>query len=406
MTTPAARFIGAMSNHRFNPFTGADMSISKTEDHVTVPTGSPFCLQLLEVPLKEIPSTVVVYNYPDAITMTEVETSPILGQYRVDYPSPAGHGTGMIEFNSGDAGKDLRITYKATGSSIVTEFMDTFVPWASPTPGENQGVIFKTVGGIPNTPVWAYFPKRYFYDGEAIYNGAGESESSGLFRFKKGSNDTKVFLDLKGAKLHQGKYSELEIHNHDIAAAATDPAGEHSHTIPDHGHALGTLGINQTPHGHDVVPVAHMHEVVACSVDPGTIPTTEISAAASLSAENAIVSLTGVVAGSGILTSATQADHGHNIPATSTYNTGTSPKTYPDTVKVYIDGVDKTANILALLIGWTKLGDGTDTHIFVTTGTGEMDVTSLLGAGTMHEIRITEPVEDKGGRILLHLEVY
>jgi len=74
-------------------------------------------------------------------------------------------------------------------------------------------------------------------------------------------------------------------------------------------------------------------------------------------------------------------------------------------VKVYIDGVDKTSEILSLS-GLGHLGDGTDSHGFVTTGTGEMDITALLAGGTMHEIKITEPVSGRGGRVLLHLEIH
>lgn len=372
MTIPIARFISGYQNHRFNPFTGADMAVSKTEDHIPVPSSSPFCLQLLEVPRKEIPSTVVIYDYPDGITMTEVATSPTLGQYRVDYPiADGGHGTGMIEFNSGDAGKDIRVQYKATGSPVIAEFLDTLVSWPSPSPGANQGVIFKS-----GVPTWAYFPKRYFHEGSAIYHASGETKSSFLFRFKKGANDTKALLELKGAELHQGFYTELADHDHGGTTGANG-----GHSTPAHSHDQGSLAGSQPKHFHDY--------------DQGD------GAAVSLHTSqdgDEAVTISGSTGSAG---SGSTPDHAHDIPSDST-----TPKTYPDQLKVYIDGVDKTANILALLSGWTKLGDGTNTHVFVTAGTGELDITSLLAGGTMHEIMVTEPIAAAGGRVLLHLEVY
>lgn len=374
MTTPISRFIGGYADHRYNPFTSADMAISKTEDHVAVPSSSPFCLQLLEVPRKETPSTVVVYNYTDGITMTEVVTTPTLGQYWVDYPSPAGQGTGMIAFNSGDAGKDIRVQYKATGSPVVAEFLDTFIPWPSPTPGQNQGVIFQS-----GVPIWAYFPKRYFHSENVIYNAADEFESQLIFDFKMGANDSKVILRLKGAKVHQAFYTELMQHTHGPGSLGTDQPGNHSHTLADHTHAA--------------TQPSHTHYYQAAV--PGTSTQSGIGGA-----DNP------TIAGSGQLSSASAGNHSHGVSSGVTASQGTTPKTYPDSLKAYIDGVDKTANILALLSGWTKLGDGTNTHALVTAGTGELDITALVPAGTYHEIIVTEPVSAAGGRVLLHLEVY
>jgi hypothetical protein len=381
---PVSRFIGGYANHRFNPFTAADMAVSKTEDHVMVPTSSPFCLQLLEVPRKDSPSSVVIYNYTDGITMAEVVTSPTLGQFRVDYPSPAGQGTGLIEFNSGDAGKDIRIVYMATGSPIVAEFLDAFVRWPSPTPGENQGVIFKS-----GAPAWSYFPKRYFHEGNALYHSGGENESCILFRFKKGANDSKVYLELKGAKVHQGFYSELAPHNH---AGRTGDDGIHIHTIPSHTHPIAerSLSGTQPKHSHTYVDL-HPEE----GYDVDNLVTGEAGD------EAVSVAFTSTnTAGSGGLETGAGGTHGHDIP-----DAGGNEKTYPDRLQVYIDGVDKTANVLALS-GLAMLGDGTAGHGFVTAGTGELDISALLGVGTMHEIKITEPIAGRGGRALVHLEVY
>ncbi len=129
-------------------------------------------------------------------------------------------------------------------------------------------------------------------------------------------------------------------------------------------------------------------------------------------AGNNAVDITGSTGGTSGTTSTdgshSQAAHTHTTPghaAGVTGDSGTGAKTYPDQLNVYIDGVDKTASILTLS-GLAALGNGLVSHAFVTTGTGEMDITSLLGAGTMHEIKITEPQSSKGGRVLIHCEVY
>ena len=383
MPTPIERFKEGYSNHRWNPFDDADMAVDKTEDDLYVPGSTPFVLQLLEVPRKNTPSSVAIYNYDDGAYMTEVETSPTQGQFRVDYPAPDGEGTGLIEFNSNDNGKRIRVAYKATGSPIVSEFLDSKVSWPAGSPGSNQIVIFKS-----SVPTWAYNPIRYFHEGPALYHASGESESCFLFRFKKDTNQSKVFLELKGAKVHQGYYTELKEHLHATGTLGTQESGQHAHSTGNHAHGGGSL------YGH----TDGHHHIYTLPNDPDGNGITE-------DAGSQIVYISdGLTANASAGTTGDAGNHGHNVTG-STALTGGSPKTYPDQLKVYIDSVDKTANILALS-GLDKLGDGTDTHVFVTTGTGELDVTSLLGGGTFHDIKATEPISAKGGRLLLCLEVY
>ena len=375
---PTARFIGGYANWRFNPFTDADMSVDKTEDHVPIPSGAPFLLQLLEVPRKDGPSTVSVYCYTDAIYFSETAGTPAQAQFRVDYPPTDGHGTALIEFNSNDASKDIRVVYKGTGSPAVAEFLNTFVPWPSASPGENQVVIFKS-----SVPTWAYLPKRYFHDDDALFHASGESQSPLLFRFKKGANDSKILLELKGALVHQGRYTELKEHAHAAGGIVTTTAGSHGHTIPSHDHDSSLTG-TQPEHRHGVL-------------DGDTPSDTQLGGGEA-------VGITGDIWGSGQLNTNAGGSHDHSTFGDSGA-AGGSPKTYPDQLKVYVDGVDKTANILTLS-GLPKLGDGTSGHAFVTAGTGEMDITSLLAGGVWHDIMVTEPIAAKGGRVLLHLEVY
>jgi hypothetical protein len=98
------------------------------------------------------------------------------------------------------------------------------------------------------------------------------------------------------------------------------------------------------------------------------------------------------------------AAHLHSVSG-DTALAATTPKTYPHALNIYINGVDKTADVLALT-GLAAFGDGTVGHAFVATGSGEMDISALVAATQFHEIKITEPTVDEAGRCLLHLEVY
>jgi hypothetical protein len=121
------RFYRAWANRRRNPFTKTENPVIKQENGLVIPTSSPYLVQLVETPLKEIPSSVTVYNVTDNQYMTEVQTAPGQGQFRVDYPEPDGEGTGLVEFSSLDAGKEVNVTYKGTGSPVVTEFLEAMM---------------------------------------------------------------------------------------------------------------------------------------------------------------------------------------------------------------------------------------------------------------------------------------
>jgi hypothetical protein len=357
MATPLQRFIDAYINWRYNPFTSGDMAVDKTEDNLSIPSGSPFFIQLLEVPRKNTPTSITVYNYNDGGYMTEAAHPPAQGQFSVDYPAPDGKGTGLVEFNSADANKQVRVAYKATGSPIVSEFLDSKVSWPSPSPGENQGVIFKS-----SVPTWAYFPKRYFHEDNALYHSGGESESCIYFRFKKGANDSKVFLELKGAKIHRGYYTELAEHDHEAGTLKAT-----------HKHGAGTLTGSQPTHRHGYQEGTPFNYTQYAGDDAVTI-----------SGETAEV----------------EADVSGNVA-----NASSGEKSYPNQLKIYVDGVDKTASFLSLS-GLPALGDGSGSHVFVTTGSGEVDVSSWFASAKIYEIKITEPITYCGGRALLHVEVY
>ena len=211
------------------------------------------------------------------------------------------------------------------------------------------------------------YPIRMFHEGNAVYHSSGETESCVLFRFKKASTEETILLELKGAKLHQAFYTELKQHQHADGSLAGTQA--------THQHGAGTLAGAQVTHTHP-------------DVAPGTSQTG--------AGGNQAVTITGSVAADG--------DDAVTI-AGDTANAGGSPKTYPNAFNVYIDGVDKTSNILTKC-GLAALGDGTSGHAFVATGTGAMDITDLITSDAFHTITITEPTSASGGKVLIHLEMY
>ena len=169
------------------------------------------------------------------------------------------------------------------------------------------------------------------------------------------------------------------LHKHSISLTS-GAAGGHSHSLS--GALAGSGDLTSDPAG------GHNHT---------------ISGATGAGGDDA-VSISGETAGSGDLTSGSGGSHTHTLSG-ETASAGDTPKAYPDSLKVYINDVDKTADILTKS-GLDKLGDGTGTHTFVTAGTGELDISDLITSNGIHEIKITEPTAGKGGRVLLHLEVY
>lgn len=414
MPTPIERFKEAYKNWRYNPFTPADMAVDKEEDHLFIPGSAPFHIQLLELARKDDPTSVTVYCYDDVAYFTEVATAPAQGQFRVDYPPEDGEGTGQIEFNQNDTGKEVKIEYKATGSPALAEFLDTKVSYPAGTPAEHQ-----ILGFVSGAPEWRYNPVCYFHDDNVIYHVTSEDESCLLFRFKKSSKQATVILELKGAKLHQGYYTELMEHIHaEGTLAGTQPTHAHGAgslsavAVGNHSHGFSATSSTQASHTHasgSYVANSHQHGGVTAGGTSTGWKEANVSGDSG-AAGNHSHTVSGTTGDAG--------NHGHSISGSTalgggdaviitgdTANAGVTPKTYPHELKVYINGVNKTAEILALT-ALTELGDGTAGHAFVTTGTGEMDISALVAAAQFHEIKVTEPTSAKGGRCLLHLEVY
>lgn len=121
------------SNIRINPFVGsggATTYVNLTETHI-IPSVSPFVIRLNEVPEKRDPSNmrcVYVDDTTGAVTssaLTEVAATPAAGQFRPDYSTKADKddswNTGLIEFNSADAGKIVQIAYTGMGTLAAVQ---------------------------------------------------------------------------------------------------------------------------------------------------------------------------------------------------------------------------------------------------------------------------------------------
>lgn len=408
------RFRRTWINRRRNPFTQMDLPTQK-EELAMIPVTSPYFIQLTELPKKDSPSTVQIVFTSNQQSLTEVSSSPAQGQFRVDYPEPDGEGTGLIEFNANDAGKEVQITYYGLGSPVVTEFLDTLMPLpANCQDGdmfyfENDDV--KRLPGAVNPATKKIQPSvlpaissRYFHEGE-LYSSTGENEHPFIFRFKKPSLSSKVVIDLKGYKGKAGFYEILPSHYHGISLSPSIP--QHTHgagslvgSQPAHTHGAGTLSGSQPAHDHTGATAEggkdaysgnpHTHSIYADGDDPVTISGNTAAGG------NDAVTISG--------------NTDYNSPAYININ-GNSQSAlvlpsilYPKNLKIYIDGVDRTSSILALA-GMQQFGDGTANHVFVTNGTGEIDISNLVSGLGIHEIIITEPEQGILCRVAVHLEV-
>lgn len=228
MTLPVERFKDSYQNWRYNPFTDTDMATDAEEDGLIIPGGAPFIIQLLEVPRKNDPTSVIVRCYGVDTTVDETSAAgqkvlkvaatagfaqddtiiinrggareeekivdtiqagisltvtvnlanehtagqadivekyipfaeaggaPAQSQFRVDYPPDDGEGTGLIEFNTNDANKEVRVNYKATGSPMTSELLDTKVSYPTGAPGAGQ-----VAGFIDGAPQWKDNPEPH-----------------------------------------------------------------------------------------------------------------------------------------------------------------------------------------------------------------------------------------------------
>ena len=152
--------------------TGSELLIVN-EAHVIGVTGvaivSPNTIRLIEVPLKELPSTVIIPGYLEALS------SPGNLEFFVDYKN------GRIEFNPAQDGNNVFVTYKGRGSIVdaedINDLQDPLVAIAkdfgllgSPDYGLADYVV--TPNSISNVPTDHFtFPANVIVTGDFTVNG-------------------------------------------------------------------------------------------------------------------------------------------------------------------------------------------------------------------------------------------
>jgi len=231
-----------------------------------------------------------------------------------------------------------------------------------------------------------------------------------------------VLLSLWGDAISSLYYTELGEHSHTLTAAGTNDVA-----MPDHVHDISAVGT-----GHPD-PQTHHHfvSVLFNELDdnhlPDQITNVPLSAVSNatyregtppyLAEEgdhthkldhNATGSPTGTPPGDHKHTLTGSTDNaGNTAPltgATPFTARGGSAYSYPDDIRVKLDGTDITGLITGKL-GWSTIGDGSSVHPLMTNGTGAIDLLQLglsVGVGPhLLEFRVSAG----GGKVLYNLYV-
>ena len=254
------------------------------------------------------------------------------------------------------------------------------------------------------------------------------------FQIRNGIADA-VVLYLWGGAISSLLYTELGSHTHSIAGVGmgdtASDLGEHTHVVPE------ILTTNDGEHSHHIMAAGQILD------NPDDIKKYDAFVTAPNTTEGPFfnppyyaygpdgagpnlnyIRLDGVhqhtVAKQTSQGPVPDAGHPHHhslsgnvaLSGNTAPTTGSTPyqarlgpaHSYPGEVRVRLDGTDITGLILAKL-GWLKLGDGTNTHLLVTSGTGAVDLIALglpVGIGA-HQLEIRVP--SGGGKILYNLYV-
>lgn len=136
--------MGYINDIRLNAFEGTTEYPSLTEYH-TVPLSAPYWVRLNEIPAYEDVSSLVVTSRDGGTHYTEVAALPSSGEFMPDWysevsGSPGSWNNGTLLFNSSDAGKELRITYKGTGS-LVQATANRYPTWITNFGTSNLGTV-------------------------------------------------------------------------------------------------------------------------------------------------------------------------------------------------------------------------------------------------------------------------
>ena len=262
------------------------------------------------------------------------------------------------------------------------------------------------------------------YTGGAVSRYSAENlvdsnDSSKLWFKTEGATPT-VKIAIKGERYPVRFYTELGQHTHVFTGTAhthTASNTNHTHSVDlSHGHT-GSFG--SSSHTHDVGGTTgsggtHTHGGV---VGNGDITNSGGSHTHSFADTSGTPSGTAGVgaysnsvnSGNGKSTTTIDATAAEGTNANAGVNGGTlatAVKNYADALQVWIDGTNVTSDVLSAT-GWSAIGDGTDTHAFHTTGTGEMNASAWKSySAGFHTIEIIEPTAGKGCRYRIHIETY
>ncbi|MBU2487946.1 MAG: hypothetical protein KKA60_01000 [Proteobacteria bacterium] len=112
-------------NHRFNPFTGATAYSVITDEAHAIPASGTYQVRLFEVPdpgyADPTSGTPLYLRTVGGTVFTEVSGSPGLNEFRADHA----YKTGWVEFNSGNAGAAILVSYRGTGSTVSAELVNS-----------------------------------------------------------------------------------------------------------------------------------------------------------------------------------------------------------------------------------------------------------------------------------------
>jgi len=275
--------------------------------------------------------------------------------------------------------------------------------------GNSSKLWFKTEGASPTVKIalmGLMFPKRFYtelgYHNHGITDGGHAHNAAGAHNHH---------VDL-GSHTHSGTFGSSS-HTHNVSGTT---GSESSHT---HGGGTYSTGTSAT-HVHHSVQIgsdetgasgAHSHTNFVGSSGAGSAHSHTFSDTSDGPSATASVSSTDLGGVYSAYTNPGPTDSaitGITINAAG-INAGTlsaSQKQYADSLTVSIDGTDVTAAILSAT-GWSQIGDGTATHDFHVSGTGEMNASAWKSyAAGFHVIEITEPTTDRGCRIMIHIETF
>jgi hypothetical protein len=275
---------------------------------------------------------------------------------------------------------------------------------------------FKTEGGTPTIKIAICgrpFPKRYYTElGQHTHAFTGSSH------VHTGNAGTHNHSILVGSHTHSGDFGTAS-HTHGINGVSGSALTTHLHTLSEttsssdnyHRHSVyacpgggGYPGQDTTyaaAHTHTVTgnvtatDLAHTHNISVTSGSPSgssSVSSTDLGYA-SCSSESSSISI-----------NSTTADGSNANTGLNGGTLGTTVKLYAYHLVVKIDGTD-VSNDIKSAKSWSHIGDGTGTHAFHASGTGELDASSWVTYSPgYHTLEILEPNTGYGSSLMVFVE--